>query len=595
GQDAVQDERRGLVPPRGGPPPGPRRARLLRPPRARPLHRRGRAVPPRPGGGVARPRAHRRPAVGVGSGARKRRPGRRRSAQTPAGRLRPGPPVRRGPEAEGLHRHALVRRGGGVRRRLPRPLRRGVPRDRTARRVSDQGARPDLVGGCPTAPAIWPPDPPAPPSAHRSANPRPRQPGRIARLGAADLLVLRAGRGRIESPAPTDRLRKVSLVDGDGVAVAGGEADALDLAGDVAVAFPFDLEPGRPDRLAVQPHVHHLALHQVDVEPVVLESVLSVGHRGIVRAGTLTAMPTVSIAVEHPDPAPPVRWALGRLEEALAGRGLAVGADGEATVVLRGAGIADGGLTPDQRAILASPEALAIVPTQRDGRPATLVLGADTRGLVYAVLELADRVACAPDAAAAIEALRQPEPIVERPANRIRGVLRTLASDVEDLGWFRDRAFWERYLTELAADRFNRIELATGIGYDFAVRMRDSYLYLAYPFLIDVPGYQVHARGIDDAERDANLAALRFAAAETRRRGLHFQLGLWAQVYAFEDSPDVNHPIEGLTPASHATYCRDAVRALLRAVPEIDGLTLRVHGESGIPEGSYGFWETLFQ
>jgi len=306
-------------------------------------------------------------------------------------------------------------------------------------------------------------------------------------------------------------------------------------------------------------------------------------------------MPTVSIAVEHPDPAPPVRWALGRLEEALAGRGLAVGADGEATVVLRGAGIADGGLTPDQRAILASPEALAIVPTQRDGRPATLVLGADTRGLVYAVLELADRVACAPDAAAAIEALRQPEPIVERPANRIRGVLRTLASDVEDLGWFRDRAFWERYLTELAADRFNRIELATGIGYDFAVRMRDSYLYLAYPFLIDVPGYQVHARGIDDAERDANLAALRFAAAETRRRGLHFQLGLWAQVYAFEDSPDVNHPIEGLTPASHATYCRDAVRALLRAVPEIDGLTLRVHGESGIPEGSYGFWETLFQ
>jgi hypothetical protein len=29
--------------------------------------------------------------------------------------------------------------------------------------------------------------------------------------------------------------------------------------------------------------------------------------------------------------------------------------------------------------------------------------------------------------------------------------------------------------------------------------------------------------------------------------------------------------------------------------PEIQGLTMRVHGESGIPEGSYGFWQTVFE
>ena len=33
---------------------------------------------------------------------------------------------------------------------------------------------------------------------------------------------------------------------------------------------------------------------------------------------------------------------------------------------------------------------------------------------------------------------------------------------------------------------------------------------------------------------------------------------------------------------------------LLKLCPEIQGLTMRVHGESGIPEGSYAFWETLF-
>ena len=34
---------------------------------------------------------------------------------------------------------------------------------------------------------------------------------------------------------------------------------------------------------------------------------------------------------------------------------------------------------------------------------------------------------------------------------------------------------------------------------------------------------------------------------------------------------------------------------LLKECPEIEGLTLRVHGESGIPEGSYDFWKTLFE
>jgi len=193
-----------------------------------------------------------------------------------------------------------------------------------------------------------------------------------------------------------------------------------------------------------------------------------------------------------------------------------------------------------------------------------------------------------------LRALQSGPPLEGRPANAVRGVLRTFASDVEDLPLFHDRAGWERYLTALVAGRFNRLHLALGIGYDFARSMRDSYFYFPYPFLLDVPGYAVTARGVPAAERARNLDTLRFVAAETRRRGLHFQLGVWASVYVFEDSPDVNHPIEGLTPERHAAYCRDALRALLQAVPEIDGVTLRIHGESGIPEGSYEFWETVF-
>ncbi len=46
---------------------------------------------------------------------------------------------------------------------------------------------------------------------------------------------------------------------------------------------------------------------------------------------------------------------------------------------------------------------------------------------------------------------------------------------------------------------------------------------------------------------------------------------------------------------THGPYCRDAVRALLTACPAINGVTFRVHGESGVEEGSYDFWKTVFE
>ena len=99
---------------------------------------------------------------------------------------------------------------------------------------------------------------------------------------------------------------------------------------------------------------------------------------------------------------------------------------------------------------------------------------------------------------------------------------------------------------------------------------------------------------LSDAERDSNLATLRFISDETVARGLQFNLGLWSHAYQWPN-PDANYNITGLTPATHAAYCRDALAALLKACPNITALTFRMHSESGIPAGSYAFWETVFQ
>ena len=235
----------------------------------------------------------------------------------------------------------------------------------------------------------------------------------------------------------------------------------------------------------------------------------------------------------------------------------------------------------------ALPEALALC-QNRDG---VWACGHDARGLTYALLELADRVHHSSDPLAS---LAVPAPVTERPANAVRSITRLFTSDVEDKPWFNDREMWPAYLSMLAAQRFNRFNLALGIGYDFLNRVTDAYFLFAYPFLLSVPGYTVRVPQLPDAERDRNLEMLRFIARETAARGMHFQLGIWMHGYRWNASPNANYTIEGLTAETQGPYCRDAVRALLQAVPEISGVTFRVHGESGVQEGSYEFWKTVF-
>ena len=312
----------------------------------------------------------------------------------------------------------------------------------------------------------------------------------------------------------------------------------------------------------------------------------------------------VWLVVDPVDPvagAGPAQWAATELEQTLNARGLTVHRCERVTQAKRGdfcvvaAGLKSSvaaKVLREARAVVAeTPEALGLVPGSVDGRQALLVCGYDSRGLVYALLDLADRAQHAPDPLAAL-AIRKP--ISERPANTIRSVLRLFASDVEDKPWYNDREMWPRYLTMLATQRFNRFNLSFGLGYDFLRQVTDAYFLFTYPFLLSVPGYGVRVSGLPDAERDRNLEMLKFISEQTVARGIQFQLGLWMHGYEWVDSPNANHRIEGLTRATHGPYCRDALRLLLQACPAIGGVTIRTHGESGVEEGSYEFWQTVF-
>jgi hypothetical protein len=182
-----------------------------------------------------------------------------------------------------------------------------------------------------------------------------------------------------------------------------------------------------------------------------------------------------------------------------------------------------------------------------------------------------------------------------RPANAVRSMMKLFVSEPEDKPWFYDREMWPRYLAMLAENRFTRFNLSFGIGYDFLRQVTDAYFLFAYPFFLDVPGYKVRAVNLPDSERDRNLETLRFISEQTKSHGLEFQLGIWMHGYQWLNSPNPNYTIEGLTRESHGPYCRDALAALLKACPAVHGVTLRIHGESGVEEGSYDFWKTVFE
>lgn len=178
-------------------------------------------------------------------------------------------------------------------------------------------------------------------------------------------------------------------------------------------------------------------------------------------------------------------------------------------------------------------------------------------------------------------------------------MVRSFSSVDEDLSWFHDRQFWTDYLTWLSASRFNRFHLALGMQYNYGADRHgatDNYLCLAYPFLFDVDGYDVRAEGVGADEQKRNLETLRFVAAESKRRGLKFQLGLWNHAYDYGRDSVHRYPITGLGPDNHAAYCGAGIAKLLTECPDIDGLTFRVHYEGGIPDDRHEiFWRAVFE
>lgn len=236
-------------------------------------------------------------------------------------------------------------------------------------------------------------------------------------------------------------------------------------------------------------------------------------------------------------------------------------------------------------------EALLIQNVAWKGRPAVVLCGADDRGLMYALLEVADHVRLAPDAARALATLPDAS---EKPEARVRSVSRMLMNRAVVEEYLYSDEFWDEYLGMLARNRYNTFTLMLGYG-------AAGYFEPPYPFLFDVPEFpEVRVPGLSRQEQDRNLRMLNRIVEMTHERGLDFTLALWTHIFVpgrnnYLDEARSSFPV-GLSEDNLVPYTRVALAKFLRLVPGIDRLQFRAHVESSVTlPYQRRFWGEVFR
>ena len=207
---------------------------------------------------------------------------------------------------------------------------------------------------------------------------------------------------------------------------------------------------------------------------------------------------------------------------------------------------------------------------ETDAGTALVIAGTDDRGLMYALLEAADRVG-----AEGLDALPAFENETEFPDNEVRGMDRYIQGPVED-EWFYSDEFWHYYLAKLARCRYNRFVLIS--GYDSA------FMSPPFPFLVDVPGYpEIELSDEVEVSRETNLQQLRKIGQLCDQYGLTFFFGIWQMRPWTENQGMI---VDGVPEdnSEYAGYCAEGTYQTLIQCPEIDGLQLRVNLEAGVRE-----------
>jgi hypothetical protein len=318
--------------------------------------------------------------------------------------------------------------------------------------------------------------------------------------------------------------------------------------------------------------------------------------------------PLVSVVLENP-PGPAASHGLEKLIAALQGHGASC-ERGSSPARARGkfliaAGLAgsDGFasrlLKEGNHPVPQGPEALVIRRTEWKGKSVWVIVGSDDRGLMYAELDVAERIGWSVDPRTPFSEVRD---TVEKPAVSERALSLYTMHRAYWESRFYDQDYWERYLDLLAKNRFNSVVVI--FGYE-----NGGFLAPCYPYFFDVEQFpDVRMVGITREQQQRNLDALNRLIDMAHARGLSFTVGIWDHIYrggvqgggipGAEQVPSKPTPglVWGVTEKNLTAYTVAALTQFLHRVAKVDAIQFRMHDESGLTRGEQeAFWREIFR
>lgn len=245
------------------------------------------------------------------------------------------------------------------------------------------------------------------------------------------------------------------------------------------------------------------------------------------------------------------------------------------------------------------PEALTIWKTNWQKKRVWVINGTDDRGLMYGLLDVADRVSWNADSKSPLAEVKE---ITEKPDASVRAISIYTMQRAYWESRFYDQAYWARYLDMLAKNRFN--SLVVIFGYE-----NGGFLAPCYPYFFDVEGYPgVRMVGLTAQEQQRNLAAINRLVDMCHERGIKFTVGIWDHIYrggvqgggipGTTTSPDKPVPglVWGVNSENLISYNKTALAKFVKMVPGLDAIQFRMHNESGLKENEQeSFWSDVFK
>src|SRR5664279_1916717 len=294
---------------------------------------------------------------------------------------------------------------------------------------------------------------------------------------------------------------------------------------------------------------------------------------------------------------PPATHGLAKLREALRAKGFDVTASAAQAdyVILAGTGVSDT-LQQWKAPVPAGRESLTIWRGRYRNTPAIALAGGDARGLMYAALDTADRIAWS--TADPFQFVRN---TTEKPYLAERGISMYTMQRAYFESRLYDEAHWKRYFDTLAADRINSFVVI--FGYE-----NGGFMAPLYPFFFDVKEFPgVAMVGLTEPQQARNRAAFQTMIRLAHERGIAVTAGIWDHIYrggvqgggipgASQNAGQrVPGLVWGVTADNLAAYNKAALRRFLEVFPDIDAIQFRMHDESGLKkEEIQPFWHDVF-